>query len=67
MAFELRAVLGPSTVVARSVNGRAAMWGGFTIDRDAYWLQADVGGAASISRSTWLVWIGTALLAALLG
>ncbi len=66
VAAELRNVLGPGTVVARSVNGRAAMWVGFTIDRDAYWLQADAG-AAPIGGSTWLVWIGTALLATLVG
>ena len=33
---ELRATLGPDAVAARSVNGRAGMWVGFTIDRDAY-------------------------------
>ncbi|WP_201492832.1 sensor histidine kinase [Rubrivivax sp. A210] len=66
VAAELRAVLGPGTVVARSVNGRTAMWVGFIIERDAYWLQADAA-AAPISGGTWMVWIGTALLATLLG
>ena len=66
VAVELRAVLGREAVVARSVNGRAAMWVGFEIDRNAYWLQADAG-TEPIGRGTWLVWIGTALIATLLG
>ena len=66
VAVELRAVLGREAVVARSVNGREAMWVGFEIDRNAYWLQADAG-TEPIGRGTWLVWIGTALIATLLG
>jgi len=64
---ELRATLGADAVVARSVNGTPGMWVGFSIDRDRYWLQAESAHAASINRETWLIWIGIALLATLLG
>ncbi len=64
---ELQSALGPNAVVARSVNGTPGMWVGFSIDRDLYWLQADSGQARPINRSTWLIWIGIALLATLVG
>jgi len=64
---ELRNALGPDAVVARSVNGHAGMWVGFSIDRDRYWLQAESAHSGMINRETWLIWIGIALLATLLG
>jgi two-component system osmolarity sensor histidine kinase EnvZ len=64
---ELRSVLGADAVVARAVNGVPAMWVGFSIERDRYWLQAEPNHAGSINRETWLIWIGIALLATLLG
>ena len=64
---ELRSALGPDAVVARSVNGQAGMWVGFSIDRDLYWLRTDVDHNASINRETWLTWTGIALLATLVG
>ncbi len=64
---ELRATLGPDAVAARSVNGRAGMWVGFTIDRDAYWLQAEASQGTALNKSTWAIWLGIALLATLLG
>ncbi len=64
---ELRSTLGPDAVVARSVNGRPGMWVGFSIDRDAYWLQAEASHGSALNRSTWLIWTGIALLATLLG
>lgn len=67
MGTELRAALGPDAVVARSVNGTPGMWVGFSIDRDRYWLQAESAHAAAINRDTWMIWIGIALLATLLG
>ncbi len=67
LAEELRAVLGPDSVVARSVNGTPGMWVGFSIDRDRYWLQAEPAHAAPINRDTWMIWIGIAVLATLLG
>ncbi len=67
MGTELRAALGPDAVVARSVNGTPGMWVGFAIDRDRYWLQAESGHATAINRDTWMIWVGIALLATLLG
>lgn len=67
MSQELRTVLGPDAVVARSVNGTPGMWVGFSIDRDRYWLQAESAHAAPINSDTWMTWIGIALLATLLG
>ncbi len=64
---ELRGALGPDAVVARSVNGTAGLWVGFSIDRDRYWLQAESTHDGLINRDTWLIWIGIALLATLLG
>jgi two-component system osmolarity sensor histidine kinase EnvZ len=64
---ELRATLGPDAVAARSVNGRGGMWVGFTIDRDAYWLQAEASHGTALNNNTWAIWTGIALLATLLG
>jgi two-component system, OmpR family, osmolarity sensor histidine kinase EnvZ len=64
---ELKSRLGPDAVVARSVNGRAGMWVGFSIDRDRYWLQTETAQAGPLSNSTWFVWVGIALLATLVG
>jgi two-component system, OmpR family, osmolarity sensor histidine kinase EnvZ len=64
---ELRAALGPDAVVARSVNGEAGLWVGFSIERDNYWLQAEATPHGPLTGSTWFVWTGIALLATLLG
>ena len=64
---ELKSRLGPDAVVARSVNGQAGMWVGFSIDRDRYWLQTESAHAGPLTSSTWFVWVGIALLATLLG
>lgn len=64
---ELRATLGPGTVIARSVNDAPGLWVGFTIESDAYWLRAESAQAAAMAGNTWFVWIGIALLATLLG
>ena len=64
---ELRNVLGPESIVARSVNGQAGMWVGFAIERDNYWLQAEATHASALTGSTWFVWTGIALLATLVG
>ena len=64
---ELRAALGPDAVVARSVNGKPGLWVGFSIDKDQYWLQAEAAQGSSLNQSTWLVWVGIALLATLAG
>ncbi|MDQ2778192.1 MAG: ATP-binding protein [Pseudomonadota bacterium] len=64
---ELRSVLGADAVVARSVNGVSGTWVGFSIDRDRYWVQTENPQPAELKGGTWLVWIGTALLATLVG
>ena len=63
---ELHAALGADTQVARSVNGVEGLWVGFSIERDAFWLQAEAG-SPQLTGGTWVVWIGIALLATLLG
>ncbi len=64
---ELRGVLGPDSIVARSVNGQPGLWVGFAIDRDNYWLQAEAAHASPLSGPTWFVWTGIALIATLFG
>lgn len=67
IAAELRAQLGPDTLVASSVNKAPGLWVGFTIDKDPYWLQADPTRVTAISWSTLLLWGSIALLATVLG
>ena len=64
---ELRNTLGPDAVVASSVNGQLGLWVGFSIDKDQYWLQAEKERGNTLNYSTWLIWVGIALLATLLG
>jgi len=64
---ELRASMGSDAIVARSVNGQHGLWVGFSIDRDRYWLQAEAAPVSMPTNSTWLVWVGIALLATLFG
>jgi len=67
IAAELRVRLGEGTVVARAVNGQDALWVGFTIDDDRYWLQAESARVTPLTSSTWFVWVGIALLATIIG
>jgi len=64
---ELHAALGEDTVVARSVNGSAGLWVGFSIGDDAYWLRAESAQSGPLTSGTWFVWIGIAMAATLLG
>jgi two-component system osmolarity sensor histidine kinase EnvZ len=64
---ELRAQLGPDTLVASSVNGTSGLWVGFSIDRDPYWLQIDPGRVGPMSWGTITLWVGIALIATVLG
>ena len=64
---ELRAQLGPDTLVASSVNKQQGLWVGFSIDKDPYWLQADSARVAAITWSTLLLWGGIAVLASIFG
>jgi two-component system, OmpR family, osmolarity sensor histidine kinase EnvZ len=65
---ELRSRLEPETVIARSVNGNAGLWVGFDIEKDRFWLQADLARIEPpLTPGTWFIWVGTALLATLIG
>jgi two-component system osmolarity sensor histidine kinase EnvZ len=64
---ELRSRLEPDTVLARAVNGQPGLWVGFNIERDPYWLQADISRVVPLTPGTWFVWVGIALLATLVG
>jgi two-component system, OmpR family, osmolarity sensor histidine kinase EnvZ len=64
---ELRAVMGPDTEVARSVNGQVGLWVSFSIERDQYWLQAEAAQTGPLTGYTWFAWTGIALLATLVG
>jgi two-component system osmolarity sensor histidine kinase EnvZ len=67
IADALRSRLGPGTLVARKVNGVDGLWIGFSIESDAYWLQADPRRVQPVAPGTWLLWVSIALLATLLG
>jgi two-component system osmolarity sensor histidine kinase EnvZ len=67
IASELHSRLGPGTLVARSVNNVEGLWVGFAIEKDAYWLQADPTRMQPLAPSTWMLWVGIALAATLLG
>jgi two-component system osmolarity sensor histidine kinase EnvZ len=67
IADELRWRLGPDTLVARSVNGNDGLWVGFSIEKDAYWLRADPTRVQPLAPATWMLWVGIALAATLLG
>lgn len=64
---ELRSRLGPTTVVASSVNGVPGLWVGFQIEKDNYWLQADSSRVEPMTGRTWFIWVGIALVATMLG
>ena len=64
---QLRRQIGPSTVLAASVNGQAGLWIGFDIEEDAYWLRTDEARLAPTRAGTWLLWLLTAALLSLLG
>ncbi len=64
---QLMSRLGADAVVARSVNGKAGMWVGFSIDKDRYWLHTETAHAGPLTSSTWFVWVGIALLATMVG
>jgi two-component system osmolarity sensor histidine kinase EnvZ len=67
IAAELRVRLGEGTVVARTVNGQDALWVGFTIDDDRYWLRAESARMSPLTSNTWFVWVGIAVLATIIG
>jgi two-component system osmolarity sensor histidine kinase EnvZ len=64
---EIRSRLGPDTIVARSVNGQPGLWVGFSIESDPWWLQAEAQRIHPLTRDTWVVWVGIAVLATIIG
>ncbi|MDD5480879.1 ATP-binding protein [Rhodoferax sp.] len=64
---ELTARLGTDTRVAGSVNGKAGLWIGFTIDKDHFWLQTSLDRFEPPVGKTWLIWLTTAALLSLAG
>jgi two-component system, OmpR family, osmolarity sensor histidine kinase EnvZ len=64
---ELRSRLEPQTIIARSVNNNPGLWVGFSIEKDSFWLQADVARVVPLTPGTWFVWVGIALGATLVG
>ena len=67
VANDLRSRLGEGTIIARTVNGQSALWVGFNIDRDPYWMQAEYARLQPLTPGTWFVWVGIAILATVLG
>jgi two-component system osmolarity sensor histidine kinase EnvZ len=49
------------------IDGQEALWVGFTIDDDRYWLQAEPARVTPLTSSTWFVWVGIAILATIIG
>ena len=64
---ELKRRLGNGTIVASKVNAQKALWVGFVIDNDAYWLQTDMSRVGPSRGSTWIIWLTTAALLSLAG
>ena len=63
----LKAQLGAGTLVAREVNEVTGLWIGFNIDGDPYWLQTDPSRIELVAGTTWLIWLGTAVVLSLAG
>ena len=67
ISSELKSRLGPSTIVASSVNGQPGLWVGFAIEGDAYWLLTDMSRVGPTRSSTWIIWLTTAAALSLAG
>jgi two-component system, OmpR family, osmolarity sensor histidine kinase EnvZ len=63
----LRRSLGPDTVVARAVNGSAALWVGFTADRERLWLRTEPPQASTLQEARSALWPGLVLMLTLAG
>jgi two-component system osmolarity sensor histidine kinase EnvZ len=67
VANDLRNRLGEGTIVARTVNGVPALWVGFSIEKDPYWMQTEATRLQPLTPGTWFVWVAIALSATMLG
>ncbi len=59
ISAELTSLLGPGTLVARSVNGKPGLWVGFDINGDPNWLHMDRERFNPAGGKTWLIWLLT--------
>ncbi|MFO1228674.1 ATP-binding protein [Roseateles sp.] len=66
LGSELRARLGPATVLARSVNDTPGLWVRFVVGEDAFWLQTSPATLSTAISSNWW-WALFALVATVLG
>jgi two-component system osmolarity sensor histidine kinase EnvZ len=67
IALELKARLGPGTVVANSVNKENGLWVGFAIEEDGYWMLTDRARYAPAGGKTWVIWLISAAVLSLAG
>lgn len=63
----LRRSLGPDTPVAQVLNGNTALWVGFSVERERFWLRTELPGATVRQDLRWALWPGIALLLTLAG
>ena len=66
-AERLRGLLGTDTVVAQAVNGSPALWVGFGVERERFWLRTELPVATVHRGLRWALWPGIALLLTLAG
>ena len=66
-AEALNRSLGPDVVLAQRVNGNAAIWVGFTADRERFWLRTEPPRAGKGQDESWALWPVIALLLTLGG
>lgn len=63
----LSAQLGPSTVMAGSVNSEPGLWIGFSTGRQAHWLRMELSRLQPTNDKTWLLWLVMAGVLSLAG
>ena len=67
ISVELSRRLGPTTIVADSVNNKPGLWVGFDIDGDKYWMLTDHARFKQTANKTWLIWLISAAVLSLAG
>jgi len=63
----LRQSLGTDTPVAQVLNGNTALWVGFSVEGERFWLRTELPGATVRQDLRWALWPGIALLLTLAG
>ena len=64
---ELRSRLGSELLLVSKVNGRAGLWLGFAVDREAWWLLVPPALVQHPTPGYWEAWLALAVLITLLG